>query len=98
MKNILIIDIDTDRKETVHIGKPANDPKFKKDKISHQEFAETVLTDMASLCEALCTLIHTAENAGIKKSPDSLRDCIKHLTDGFADASYKAHSTQIPKE
>ncbi len=48
------------------------------------------MVDMACLCEAICTLIHSAESAGIKKSPDSLRDCIHHLEQGVMDASYRA--------
>lgn len=86
-KNILIVDIDSSRKESVKIGKPeeAKEPE------SPEEFAEIVINDMASLCEAICTLIHLAESQGIKSSANSLRDCIKHLEAGFSDASYKGY-------
>lgn len=82
MKNTLIVDINSDRKEPgpVIIGK-FND-------LNEEENAAMVILDMASLCEAVCTMIHLAEDQGIKPSADSLRDCIKHLTAGFADASY----------
>lgn len=61
----------------------------------HAEGSEGVITDMALLCETICTLIHSADQAGIKDSASSLRDCIKHLEDGFADSSYKATITKI---
>ena len=85
-KNIIVVDIDTDRKDaTVMMGKP---PEFKKD-LTKEEFAQEIINDMATLCEGVCTLIHLAEKEGIKTSSDSLRDCINHLQDGFADASFK---------
>lgn len=85
MKNELIIDIDTDRKNTILIKKPESVKPPK----NEEEAKQMVLLDMASLCEALCTLIHVADQNGIKPGPDSLRDCIKHLESGFVDASYK---------
>lgn len=47
-----------------------------------------IITKMAALCEGICTLIHCAESEGIKPSHQSIKDCIKHITDGFIDASY----------
>jgi len=87
MKNILIVDIDSDRKDAVRIGKP---PEFKIPD-NTEEQAKAVINDMATLCEGICTLIHLAEQNGIKQGADSLRDCIKHLESGFADASYESY-------
>jgi len=53
------------------------------------------VVDMACLCEAICTLIHSAESAGIKKSSASLRDCIHHLEQGVMDASYRATMEKV---
>lgn len=94
MKNSLFIDIDSDRTEPgpIIIGKPA---EFSMPK-NAQEHAQMVMDDMISLCEALCTMIHLAEDQGIKPSADSLRDCIKHLTAGFADASYE--TSEVSRE
>lgn len=88
MKNIIYVDIDSDRKEPgpIIIGK---------DNIQRPERADMVIVDMACLCEALCTLIHLAEDQGIKPSAASLRDCIKHLQDGFADASYETQDNSL---
>jgi len=86
MKNILQIDIDSERKTPgpVIIAKPSN----ARPPGSAVESKEMVLLDISCLCEALCTLIHVAEDMGARSSPESLRICIKHLTDGFGDASY----------
>lgn len=89
MRNkVLIIDIDTSRKDEMiivaHGTREGND-------ISKVDDGFDVVSDMASLCEALCTLIHSAEHEGIKSSPESLRDCINHLEQGVMDASYFAH-------
>ena len=79
MKNILTVDIDTDREGSpILIGKPEIDDN-----------ANTVIMDMACLCEALCTLIHVADKEGIRSGSDSLRNCIRHLEDGFVDPSYE---------
>lgn len=83
MKNKFLIDIDTDRKETVLIQKETGMPEGK------EEANEMVLKDMACLCEAVVTMIHVAEECGARKSAESVRICIKHITDGFADPTYK---------
>jgi hypothetical protein len=85
-KNIVEVNIDTDREDSpISIGKP--EPY--NENMTKEEFTESIVGDMATLCEGLCTLIHVAEQQGLKPSAESLRDCIKHLEDGFSDASYK---------
>jgi hypothetical protein len=83
MKIRLCVDLDTNRKETVLIGVPDRD-----DDVPGPAEA------MACLCEGLCTLIHAADQGGIKDSAASLRDCIRHLENGFADAEYKAYKNE----
>ena len=63
------------------------------DKVKPVSEEYDVLGDMATLCEAICTLIHCAEKDKIKSSPDSLRDCIHHLESGTFDSSYFAVTT-----
>lgn len=86
MKNILFVDVDTERTNPgpVVIGKP-NPMAAPK---SQEEMAEVVKMDIACLCEAVCTLIHVADQNGIRPSAESLRICIDHLQKGFGDASY----------
>ena len=81
---VLVVDIDLNRKDQIHISHANRSG----DNVTPTDKGYNIISDMATLCEALCTLIHAAEDEGIKKSPASLRDCIKHLEDGFADASY----------
>lgn len=90
MKNILLVDLDSDREQTIQIKKPGIVPPQ-----TREEFSRTVLMDMATLCEAVCTLMHLADREGIKPSAESLRACIEHLTRGFADADYRT-ITQPP--
>jgi len=85
MKNILTVDLDTDREETIRICKA---PEFMPS--TPEEEAEEVIGDMATLCEGLCTLIHLADQNGIKKGVASLKSCIKHLEAGHGDIFYKA--------
>lgn len=96
MKNVLFIDIDSERTNPgpIIIGKPNEFPRPK----NARENAAMVIDDMACLCEALCTLIHLAEDQGIKPSPDSLRDCINHLKSGFGDASYETKDVSMRYE
>lgn len=84
MKNILQVDLDTEREHTVIIAKPGNNQRPK----TADEAARIILGDMATLCEAVCTMIHVAEQHGIKSSADSVRDCIRHIEHGFGDAGY----------
>lgn len=84
MKNLLQVDIDTERENTIIIGKPGNNQRPQ----SKEEAAAMIIVDMATLCEAVCTLIHVADQNGIKPSADSVRDCLKHIEHGFGDASY----------
>lgn len=89
--NVLIVDIDSERDSKSQIiiehAERSGDHLRKTDK----EYC--VINDMATLCEALCTLIHAADNEGIKETPASLRDCIKHLESGVSDSSYFAKIT-----
>lgn len=84
MRNILTIDLDDERQETVLIGKPlGNHPT------NQTELHDAIRLDIATLCEGLVTLIHIAESQGVRTSAESLRLCIEHLTAGFADADFK---------
>lgn len=84
IRNILIVDVDSDRKESPIIIKHGNTIQ-----VTDEEWQ--AMEDMGTLCEAICTLIHYADNKGYKSGADSLRDCINHLQQGFVDASYKTN-------
>lgn len=85
MKNVVFVDIDTERTDTPILIGHTNE-------ITRRKESEQVIDDMATLCEGVCTLIHWAEDKGFKSSATSLRDCIQHLEKGFTDATYKTRT------
>jgi hypothetical protein len=57
MKNKIFLDIDTERAQPIQIGKPE---EFNKP-TTPEEAQQMVSIDIACVCEALCTLIHIAD-------------------------------------
>ena len=86
MNIAVIVDIDSDREGGQVIVQQVD--RTSKGKLTPTSTAGTI-EQMAALCEGICTLIHCADQADEKSSAESLRSCIKHITEGFADASYK---------
>lgn len=77
MKNSLYIDIDTERDQIVLIGKsqeitPPTNP---------EEAAKMITLDISCVCEALCTLIHTADQNGYATKEDLVKASKKYLDD-----------------
>lgn len=56
MKNVIIIDIDSEREKKINFGKP-ND--FEKP-VDEESAKKMILTDITCLLESLCELIHIA--------------------------------------
>lgn len=80
MKNTIVIDIDTERKQPIVIGKPATIPKPN----NEEEAKKMVLEDISCTCEALCTLIHIAEQNKYSNKEDLIKTSIKYLSDMLA--------------
>lgn len=77
MKSVIFIDIDSDRQQKVIIGKP-QDVSLPTD----FESAKTMVnTDIVCMCEALCTLIHLADQNKYAKKEVLITEVIKNLTD-----------------
>ena len=92
MNLAILVDFVPDEKDKslthIHIHKVDRiDPET--DDIILSDENDDPISLMACLCEAICTLIHVADNEKIKPSYESVKDCIQHITNGFADASYK---------
>ena len=96
MNNAIIVDINTDREKGGRIIIQQVIRK-KGGEITPVDESD-IIQQMAMLCEGLCMLIHCADQEGIKPSFKSVEDCIKHITDGFADASYVASIIPAPEE
>ena len=77
MKNTLFIDLDTDREQKVLIGKPEGFPQ----PTTPVEAAKMINTDIACICEALCSLIHIADQNGYSKKEEMVSTSIKYLND-----------------
>lgn len=80
MKNIIMVDLDTDREQQVKITKPEgmvenlNDTKSAKD---------MVIADISTLCNGLGTLIQVGGENGYFKAEDLASLCVKYLNDNF---------------
>lgn len=91
MKNVIIVDIDTDRVPVVKIGKNSELPKNK------EEAKDIIIKDIACLTEALCSLINAADTSGYKSAQDSLNDTVVHLERGIIPPDAVIPSTEEEK-
>lgn len=80
MKNIVIIDIDTERNDQITIiGKPEEFPQP-----NNQEEAFKMLDDdILTICEGLVSLINISSQNGYKSASQVLKDCIKYMEDNI---------------
>jgi hypothetical protein len=77
MKNALYIDIDTERDQKILIGKP---PEITPPQ-TPEEAAKMITLDISCVCEALCTLIHMADQNGYATKEDLVKASMKYLND-----------------
>jgi len=72
-KNILLIDIDSDREEAILFSKPdnTNQPKNKEDGV------KTIINDIKTLSHALNLLISFAEINEFAKKDELIDECLK---------------------
>lgn len=80
MKNILLIDLDTERENPIEITKPEDMVS----EISDEESAKKmILDDMTTVCNAMGTLIQLGDDNGYFSSEKSAKMCIKYLEENF---------------
>ncbi len=77
MKNTLFIDLDTEREQKILIGKPDDFTP----PTTPQDAAKMINTDIACICEALCSLIHIADQNGYAKKEEMVTTSVKYLND-----------------
>ena len=75
MKNIVFIDIDTDREKVVLFGKPTNTPK----PTNAEEAQKMIMDDIASAFEGFCSLVHIADQNKYADKSTLVTEAIKHL-------------------
>ena len=88
MKNILIIDVDSERKPNLIIGKPNTIPKPS----NREEAQKTILDDIFLLCEALCQHIDTAGHHGYGDKQKLVNDTIFHIMKTTNDETKKENN------
>lgn len=75
MKNIVFIDIDTEREIKVQIGKPEEITPP-----TNAEEAKTMInTDITCVCEGLCALIQMADQNAYGNKEELVKASISHL-------------------
>lgn len=75
MKNIIIIDIDTEREIPVYLNKPQSVAK----PTNEDETKKMVLDDLATTCEALLVLIKLADTNKFETKEALVNSSIKYL-------------------
>lgn len=82
MKNSIYLDVDTEREQQIIIGKgPDTTPPE-----TPEAAALMITNDIACLCEALCNLIHVADQSGYSKKEDLVRVSIDQLNTLLVEA------------
>lgn len=77
MKNILIIDVNTERKPVIQIGKPESVVK----PTTADEAKTMIINDISSACEGLCMLIHLADQNKYGNKEELVRTSVNYLND-----------------
>ena len=83
MKNIITIDYDSERENSIKIAKP-EDQKVADD--NKEAYNDMIMDDMSTLSKGLATLIKAAEEEGIMDRGKALENCvdiIKNTIDGI---------------
>lgn len=75
MKNVLIIDVDTERTPAVKFLKDRDQPQ------SPEEAKKMVIDDISCACEGLCGLIHIADQNKYGEKKELVTTAIKYLND-----------------
>lgn len=84
MKNKIQIDVDTDRTPNVMIGHP---PEF--NPTTPEEASKMILIDISCVFEALCSLIHLADQNAFASKRDLVNTAIEHLNGLLVDEPKK---------
>lgn len=79
MKNIIVIDIDTDRENQVEFSKTDDFVH----PISEHETINMVINDIKTLTHGLGSFIKIAESIGVSSSKDLLDEAVKLLRDTY---------------
>ena len=76
MKNLITIDVDTDREQPILIGKGADIPS----PTNKEEARDMIINDIKCVCETLCMLIDVADQNKYALKAELITESIKQLT------------------
>ena len=76
MKNLITIDVDTEREQPILIGKGAEIPS----PTNKDEAREMIVNDIKCVCETLCILIDVADQNKYALKSELVTESIKQLT------------------
>jgi len=95
MKNTLMIDLDTEREDSIRITKPEDIVKGINDEDTAKKM---VLNDMTTICNALGTLIQLGEDSGYFNGQVSAKLCIDYLEENFMQVKVNEDTEEkLPK-
>lgn len=77
MKNLIYLDIDTERARPILFGKP---PEIVQP-TTPEEASAMLILDISCVCEALCSLIHMADQSGYASKRALIEVAVKQLND-----------------
>ena len=75
MKNIIIIDVDTEREQQLQIGKPSDTTP----PTTPEEAKAIILTDISCVAETLNLMINIAHDSGYADKKELINTAIAHL-------------------
>ena len=94
MKNKVLIDMDTERKDVIQLSKPESLAK----EVDDSESARLmVLDDLTTVCNGLGTLIHLADANGYLDTAKSVKMCVQFLQENFGGEG-EPDEVETPKE
>lgn len=76
MKNLITIDVDTEREQPILIGKGSEVPT----PTNRDEARDMIINDIKCVCETLCILINVADQNQYAKKDELVTESIKQLT------------------
>lgn len=77
MKNIIIIDVDSEREQQLQIGKPSDiQPPT-----TPEEAKAIILNDISCVYETFKTMVNIADQSGYAKKEELIKTAVKNLTE-----------------
>ena len=80
-KNVLYVDVDSEREETVQIGKP----KHFIAPLNKNAMEQVLMTDLTTLCEGIVTVAHLIDKEEFHSKDNVIKFVIQHLAKSISE-------------